>query len=326
MTTLKPCSVKPRGHVMNEVGPVSVLGATGFVGRAVVGALRARQVEVRAVRSPRVGEPISAVDREATVKELTAALRGSTAVVNAAGVADAAGTLRGPMRGANAVLPGIVAEAARRTGIRLVHVSSAAVQGPRDVLDSSPQLAPFSPYSQSKADGERAVLCSCADAVIYRPPGVHGTDRPLTRTVTRLARSAASSVAGDGSQATANALIGNVGDAIAHLTATPSALPRIVHHPSEGLTTADLLEALGGRKPRHVPMPLARVAISAVRTAGRVHPPLLAQARRIEMLWFGQRQAPSWLLQDGWEPPHGRREWTRMGETLRAEIQSKGST
>lgn len=305
------------------VGPVGVIGGSGFVGTAVLKALRSRGVTAIALSAPRLGEPLSREAREATVVELVDDISEVVAVVNAAGVAESTGSEMQLMRGANAILPGVVAEAVRREGIRLIHVSSGAVQGQRPELDSTTDVAPFSPYSQSKAEGEAAVLASGAKAVVYRPPGVHGVDRSVTQTLARLARSPISSVAGDGRQGSANALIANVADAVAHLATTPSSPPVIVHHPSEGVTTATLLRALGGREPRHLSPLLARSLLAPARFLGRVHPPLMAHARRLEMLWFGQRQAPSWLHEDGWVPAQGLEEWIRMGDFLRLQAKRK---
>lgn len=308
---------------MTGQGPVAVLGSTGFVGRAVVAALERRGVRVTPVRAPRVAA--GTTDEKHTVGELVFALAGCTAVVNAAGLPDAAGDNLDGLRGANSVLPGLVAQAAGRVGARMVHISSAAVQGAVTQLDSDESTHAFSPYSASKADGERAALTAGTDGVvIYRPPGVHGADRSLTRAIARLARSPLASVAGAGERPTANALVSNVGDAVAFLATTPIQPPRIVHHPSEDLTTADLLRSLGAREPRHVPDRLAVVVLAVARRVGHLRPPLLAHVRRLEMLWFGQSQAASWLTEAGWTPTHGRDEWVRLGRSLRNDDREEG--
>lgn len=298
--------------------PVAVLGSTGFIGRSVVRGLGDRHAAVRPLRAPRVSA--GEIDHEAEISRLVDRLSGCSAVVNAAGVADAvAHDDHRSLRGANAVLPGLVAEAARRLGLRLVHVSSAAVQGERPELDSSPETAPFSPYSEAKAAGETAVLERGGSVVVYRPPGVHGPERTTTHTIARLARSPLSSVAGAGRRRTANVLSASVGDAVAFLALTDREPPRVVHHPSEGLTTGGLMRALGGHDPHHVPERVARLLLGVVQRAARLHPPLRVHARRLDMLWFGQAQAPSWLTDAGWTPPQGPDGWVRLGQLLRRQ-------
>ena len=58
---------------------------------------------------------------------------------------------------------------------------------------------------------------------------------------------------------------------------------------------------------------------------GKAMPQIASNARRVEMLWFGQSQAPSWLTEAGWIPPAGRDEWVRLGLELR-EAQTTGKT
>lgn len=297
---------------------VTVLGANGFVGRATVHALEAAGHEAVRARAPRLsGEELAASEREIHVVALESVLEGSDAVVNAAGVPDATSGSLDAMLGANGVLPGIVAQAARRRGIRFVHVSSAAVQGDKEVLDSSNDLRPFSPYSESKVRGESEARQCGGQVVVYRPPGVHGPDRVVTQSVARLATSHFSSVAGDGQRPAAQALIGNVGAAVATLATYPETPPQTVHHPWEGQTTAGLLRALGGREPKHLPAPLARCVVELARAAGRLRPGLAGHARRLEVLWFGQSQAPSWLDSIQWVAPEGAESWEALGRGIR---------
>ena len=87
--------------------------------------------------------------------DLAAAFAGVQVVVNAAGLATPGGTDSPALRGANALLPLVVADAADAAGVqRFVHLSSAAVQGHRPFLDESSHVQPFSAYSRSKALGE----------------------------------------------------------------------------------------------------------------------------------------------------------------------------
>ena len=294
---------------------VAVVGASGFVGRAVAEALARRGADVVAVRAPRLLRTTAS----AAVRELVDACGECEVVVNCAGQSDATASDEAQLKAANAELAGAVAAAAATLGARLVHVSSAAVQGHRPVLDSSEETAAFSSYSRSKVAGERAVHAAHPTAVVYRPPGVHDPGRSVTRSIATVARSPLASVGGDGSAPTAQAQLPNVADAVAFLALTDLTPPTVVHHPSEGLTTAGLLRDLGGREPRHLPVLLTRGAVAAANAVGRVWGPAAGQARRADILWHGQAQAPSWLTATGWEPPVGRDGWVRMGQLLRDE-------
>jgi hypothetical protein len=50
---------------------------------------------------------------------------------------------------------------------------------------------------------------------------------------------------------------------------------------------------------------------------------LAANARRAEMLWFGQEQDESWLTLDGWAQPYGQDRWAEIGHVLRAASNGK---
>ena len=301
---------------------VAVLGATGFVGAAVCKALQARGATVLPVPAPRLPpcteeDALSAAYAQEVSDQLRSAVESCYAVVNAAGISESGEADTGRLMAANGALPGVVARATH-PGQRLVHISSAAVQGRAKVLDDSAGGSPFSPYSLAKLVGELAVHRSRPDAVVYRPPGVHGPNRRVTQSVARMARSALATVASPGQDPTAQALIDNVADAVSFLATTPQAPPPIVTHPSEGLTTSGLLEALGGRPPRRVPRPLALCILALARESGRISAPVAANARRLEVLWFGQRQAASWLTQAGWTPPAAPEQWQTLGAQLRS--------
>ena len=157
-----------------------------------------------------------------------------------------------------------------------------------------------------------------ASAVIYRPPGVHGPSRDVTRSLTRLASSPLSSVAAPGDGNAPQALIQDVADAIAFLALHPFDPPGVVHHPASGLTTAELLRLLGdGREPRHVPAAVARLVLGAGRAAGRLSGSAAAHVRRLEVLWCGQAQAASWLTSHGWQPSTTADDWRRLGRLAR---------
>jgi len=315
-------------------GPtVVVFGATGFVGGASVSALRGRGAKVKTSRAPRLPPTPANQVREVLanydelVSEIAEELAGADAVVNAAGNPDASLRDESLLMAANAVLPAVLARAIRSAGVpRFVHVSSAVVQGATPRLDQSTHTAAFSAYSRSKVLGELLVQELAAPAtVVYRPPSVHAPDRRVSQMTARIARSPISSVARPGSSPSPQTLLKNVADAIAFLATTEVQPPAIVAHPSEGLTTASVLTLLGGRQPLEIPRALAKAVVAMLTAGGSVMPQIAANARRVEMLWFGQSQAPSWLTEAGWIPPAGRDEWVRLGRKLR-EAQPNGKT
>lgn len=302
-----------------SVPSVAVLGASGFVGMHVSRALAERGVTVTDVRAPRL--ITSARDRPGLVAELSRAdvaqevadlrarVAGCDAVIVAAGVA--AATVDGDeLFGANALLPGVVAEAAS-PATRIVHVSSAAVQGRRARLDESEEYAAFSPYSHSKALGEQLLLTLRRDACCFRPTSVQGPGRRVTKRLVALVSSPLASVAGRGEAPTPQALVGNVADAAAFLALTDMAPPRVVLHPWEGVTTGGLVRALGLREPWHVPVPLARLIVWSAFAVGRRSARAAGEARRLEMLWFGQAQQPGWL-EGRWSAPQSLDAWKEL--------------
>lgn len=291
---------------------VAVVGSTGFVGQQIVVALRERGAEAVRVRAPRL-DTITPLDAEAG---LSRSIEGCAAVINAAGVATATAASSKTMVLANAVLPGVIARSANSAGARMVHVSSAAVQGRISELDSSDQVDGFSPYSTSKIEGELAVRSSNGDAVIYRPPGVHHESRETTRKLAAFARSRVASVSGRGTSPTPQALLENVADAVAFLATYSVTPPDVVHHPSEGLTTGDLLTYLGGHAPHRLSPLLTRAVVGGLFSAAQLRPAVAGHARRLEMLWYGQRQAASWLANSGWEPKFGSERWQQIGRQI----------
>lgn len=310
---------------------VVVFGASGFVGRAVCLALRDAGHEAVAVKAPRL-PPLpeervrAAIDGWAGRPALSECLEDADAVVNAAGDPRATATDEHALLAANAALPGLIASvvAGARPDTRFVHVSSAAAQGDVAVLDGTPAHRGSAPsaYSRSKALGEELALHYHPGSVVYRPVGVHAADRPVTRQIARLARSPLSTVTRPGDRPTAQTLLPNVASAVAFLATTQGRPPTIVSHPFEGLTTTALLTALGGRPPRQLPHALGRAVVMGMACSERVLPGLAGHRRRLEMLWFGQRQAASWLTEAGWSPPFGRQGWDDLGRHLSGPAQS----
>ena len=170
--------------------PVSgwlVTGAAGQLGSDVVALLRA------------YGEDVTAVERadlditdEAAVAAVFDSVQPSI-VVNCAAYtkvddAESAVDLAGRV---NARGPEHLAIACRTHAARLVHVSTDYVfAGDADspYLESTP-VAPRSVYGQTKAEGERLVLSSGADAFVVRSAWLYGAEGPnFVRTMARLAR------------------------------------------------------------------------------------------------------------------------------------------
>lgn len=305
---------------------VSILGGTGFVGQAIVQAFQQKGWNVRTIAAPRLtfsnGIPESVLPAESYASvtlKLSQQLEGSDAVVNAAGDPNASSQNLTSVLGPNAALPVVVKRAAEMANVaRYVHVSSSVVQGDRAILDSTPNVFPFSPYSKAKALGENWLLMEpsvVTTTIIYRPPSVHAAGRGVTEKIRSLAVSPLSSVAGPGNRQTPQALLENVADAVTFLVASPEHPPLIVHHPWEGLTSIELLRFLGNKEPRHIPRPLAKACIKAVKITERPLKLLAPNRRRLELLWFGQGVAPSWLEQAGWLPPLGKEKWIELGQS-----------
>lgn len=304
---------------------VVVVGASGFVGSHVKAALEARGVEVVSARAPRLPEMTASETtiflQDADLDEaLLDAWRGADALVNAAGNPDASARDARALIAANGALPGLLGRYAAELGIgRYVHVSSAVVQGRRPVLDETDDFDAFSDYARSKVLGEKqARRHGPAATVCYRPPSVHHHSRRVTRMITKIASSPASTVAGPGSQPTPQALASNVGDAVAELATCDQQPPPVVMHPWEGLTCASLLELLGDRSPRIVPRPLAKAMVRGLALVSAPLPAISANARRVEMIWFGQGQATSWLTTQGWAPPVGEDGWAKLRDNVLA--------
>lgn len=289
-----------------------VVGATGFVGSAVTQRLRADGHSVQGVSAPRLSSGARTVhhllgraaDLEAVIDYLADSFAGADVVVNAAGIAQPDGSDQDALVGANAMLPVLILAAAERTGVkRVVHISSAAVQGKTACLDETSRTSPFSPYSFSKALGESALQRAAAredrpaqpSLVILRATSVQGPNRATTKRLASFASSPLCSVAGDGNAHTPVTSI----DALAEFAVTVGThrqdVPQIVLLPWEGATTASILRDAGRRNPVKLPTPLARAAVSAgYFVSGLAGNRWHGAVRRIEVTWFGQNQVPGW--------------------------------
>jgi dTDP-4-dehydrorhamnose reductase len=139
---------------------VLILGGQGFLGAAVRGELRGRDVAAppRAALDLRSGAAIARY-----IERLE-----PQAVVNLAAVNPGQGAAA-DMATVNHSAAACVADACARRGVRLVHVSSDMVlDGDHAPYTEQALPAPLNEYGATKARGETAVLASGADAVAVR--------------------------------------------------------------------------------------------------------------------------------------------------------------
>ncbi|MBO9499280.1 MAG: NAD(P)-dependent oxidoreductase [Novosphingobium sp.] len=144
---------------------ISVTGATGFVGQALLDEAERQGVAIRALtrreQAPRKHVQWVRGDL-ADTKALRTLAKGAEALVHIAGVVNAptpAGFEEGNVAGTLAVI-----EAAVKAGVpRFVHISSLAAREPK-----------LSAYGASKKRAEQVVKASGLDWTIVRPPAVFG--------------------------------------------------------------------------------------------------------------------------------------------------------
>ena len=205
-----------------SIKQVTVFGGSGFVGRAIVRALAQEGLQIRvacrrielAERTKTAGEVGQVTVMRANLRmpqSVAAAIVGSEAVVNAAGIPFQRGRQRYQavhVAGARAI-----AEAARAAGVqRLVHMSGIGAD----------QRNSTNKYVRSKVDAEDAIIAGFENATILRPSVVFGLEDAMFN---RLARIAAQApflpVVGDGSAKVQPVFVGDVGSAVAAVLARP---------------------------------------------------------------------------------------------------------
>jgi nucleoside-diphosphate-sugar epimerase len=260
---------------------VLVTGASGFVGRALLGALAERGRPARAaLRRPDGGAALPAGTDAAVVGEIdgttdwASALRGVDVVVHLAARVhmmrdDAADPLAEYRRVNTAGTERLARDAARAGVRRMVFVSSVKVHGEGGgpaPLRASDAPAPADPYGVSKAEAEEALHRVAAETgmevVVLRPPLVYGpgvganflslfraVDRGLPLPLGRV-RNRRSLV-----------FVGNLADAILRAADHPDAAGRtFLVSDGEPVSTPALIRAVAralGRRPRLLPVPVA---------------------------------------------------------------------
>jgi uncharacterized protein YbjT (DUF2867 family) len=239
---------------------VLVAGGTGFVGTAIVHALRAREVEVRVLaRRPDRAAPLASLGVEIVPGDLTdagslgSAVQGCTHVVNL--VAIIKGTPddfeRVMIRGTASLV-----DAARDAGVtRFVQMSA---------LGTTEQTSTLVPYYGAKWAMERAVAGSGLEYAIVRPSFVFGRGGALSTFVRQVKLSPVVTVIGPGTQRLQPVWLEDVAQFFATVVDDKRAPGRIWELGGPDIVTWDeLYEEIArtlGKKRRllHVPFTIAR--------------------------------------------------------------------
>ncbi|HEU4868646.1 MAG TPA: NAD-dependent epimerase/dehydratase family protein [Actinomycetota bacterium] len=313
-----------------------MFGGSGFVGGIVSAAVveaghhltRLTGVRVEGAYHPDRSIEQSALDwirsHPDPAAQLTRELSGVDVLVNAAGMAEPESDEVERLFDSNAVLAAVVAQTAAGAGVpRLIHISSAAVQGRRDPLDETDELEPLTAYGRSKAAGERVLLQRKVDVpaelVVYRPTSVQGPSRGLTRKLVAFTSLPLVPLPGRGTSPVPVCLGPAVGAVVVFLLSAQSP-PAVVLQPSDGMTTRTLLDALGDN-PRYLPVPgvLAKMAVEAGYRLGRRSSRIGALSRRLDLLVNGQAQDARALRSMGFTVAADLQAYRRLGAQVRAE-------
>ncbi|RPH41503.1 MAG: NAD-dependent epimerase/dehydratase family protein [Burkholderiales bacterium] len=295
-------------------GEVLVTGATGFVGRVLVDAARARGWAVSAaVRWPGAGLPpdvrVHAVGDLAGPVDWAPVLDGVEVVVHLAArvhvMRESDADPLGAFRRVNVDATAALAEAAARAGVRrLVFASTVKVLGeatqPGRPFDDASPPGPVDPYSVSKLEAER-VLQQIASGgrlehAVLRPPLVHGPG--VGGNLERLVRWVAAGVPLPlGAVDNRRSLVGvdNLADALLALAVHPGARDRrFLVSDGEDLSTPELARRIGrvlGRDARLVSVPPALLS-AAGRLAGGESLRRLLESLQVDA--SGLRAATGW--------------------------------
>ena len=277
---------------------IAVTGASGFVGQAVVPALRARGHEVLALDRASIGDI-------AGFTGWNSRLAGSDVVVHLAGLAHARRVDEARLRAVNVDAALAIGKAAAAVGARMLHMSSVKVLGeatPWQPFDDSSPLAPQGAYACAKAAAETGLraIAGLSLAVVRPPlvygPGVKANFLALMRAVSRGWPLPLASIENRRSFV----YVGNLADAVVRCVESPLAGGK-TYGVTDGapLSTPALCRALGdalGRPARLIHFPPALLNLS----------PQAASLTRSMVLDDGA------LRRDlGWAPVHGFEEGVR---------------
>lgn len=245
---------------------VTVIGATGFLGRHTVRALAKAGWRIKAAsRHPARGfflRPLGSVGQIELVKcdvtdadSVRAAIRGSDAAVNLTGILFERGQSFEDVQAAGAAN---VAEAAAAAGISaLVHVSAIGADRHSDSV-----------YARTKAEGEEAIRRNFPDAVILRPSIVFGPEDSFFNKFAGMARYfPALPLIGGGKTRFQPVFVGNVAAAIVAGLDNPAARGRTFELGGPGVYSfKELMEITlrqTGRERALIPLPFRLAGIMA---------------------------------------------------------------
>jgi uncharacterized protein YbjT (DUF2867 family) len=262
---------------------VLLTGGTGFIGRHVAHALRARELPVRAlVRDSRRAGPLGPWGVELVAGDVTdpaslaAACEGVDAVVHLVSI----------LNGSRADFERVMAQgtrdlvaAAQAAGVRRLVLASALGldERSRDVV----------PYFGAKWEMERAVRESGLEHVIFRPSFVFGKDGGALQVFLRLARFApVTPIVGDGTSLLQPIWVEDLAEFFARSLDTGSGVVEVGG--PDAVTWNDFWERLkrttGNRRPSvHVPVSVMRVQAAVMEKFP--NPPLTRD--QLKMLQLG---------------------------------------
>jgi len=314
---------------------ILITGATGFIGRSLVPALKVRGHDVRCAIRARSNQPDNvAVGAIGPETDWRAALAGCGAVVHLAGLAHAKLDPRGEAELWRVNVDGArsLAEQAAAAGVRrFVYISSVKVNGNRTDRHAYRAIdppAPEDPYGSSKAAAETALRAICKDGamklVIIRPALVYGPHpKGNFATLLRLVSSGIPLPFGGIANCRSFIAVDNLVDLIAICLVHPHAANEtFMASDGEDLSTpqltARLAIAMGRPCPNFTLAP--RILRAAMKTAGRGD----LAARLLDSLRVDSTATRERL---GWMPPLSVDEGLRraVGQRLHTAIVKRAS-
>ena len=271
---------------------VALTGGTGFLGAAIIEALRTRGDRVRALaRNPGklTGAGVDIVEGDLdNTSALGALADGADLFIHCAGLTHARRDVE--FDAVNVEGAARAAEAAAAAGARLIHISSMAARNPA-----------CSAYAASKLASETAVARAGGDHVSLRAPAIYGPGDSATLPYFKLVK--AGLAPEPGADPAPRASILYVGDVAAAVIAAGNApaggVYEIGDERADGHSWEEIGAALGAafgkaprriRAPRWILGPYAAIAAGAVRLAGGA--PMVTPGKIAEFFH------PDWVARD----------------------------